>query len=139
MENEKGKTRYRLPRSLSGKADFDRVFRNGKRYRHAFLQIIVYASVQGSDGRIGFVIPDKSVKKSSRRNRIRRLLRESIRHWWGYIKDGHDIVFRVLEFPEIDHARYVESVFLKLMIDSGYLTDEGRVKAREILTGSGVK
>ncbi|MCX6646838.1 MAG: ribonuclease P protein component [bacterium] len=133
MAPELRHTRYRLPASLSGKAEFDRVFRNGKRYRHAFLQLIISPAEREAEGKIGFVIPDKSVKKSSRRNRIKRLLREAVRHWWMYLNGGHYFVFRVFDFPEFDHALYVESVFLKLLLDSGILTNEGRGIARETI------
>lgn len=128
------KSRYRLPARLSGKAEFDRVFRNGKRFKKSFLQIVVCPVTGDREGRIGFVIPEKSVKKSTKRNRVRRLLRETIRHWWGFIREGHDIVFRVFEFPEADHARYVEAEVLQLLIESGSLTGEGQTIAREVLS-----
>jgi ribonuclease P protein component len=133
MAPETGHTRYRLPASLSGKDEFDRVFRNGRRYRLAFLQLIISPAEREAEGKIGFIIPDKSVKKSSRRNRIKRLLREAVRHWWMYLNGGHNFVFRVFDNPAFDHAAYVESVFLNLLLESGILTTEGRKIAREIV------
>ena len=36
-----------------------------------------------SDGRVGFVVPEKAVELSVDRNRVKRLLKEGVRLWWG--------------------------------------------------------
>lgn len=131
MPATESKAGNRLPARFTRKAEFDRVFRNGKRFRKSFLQIVICPAESRNEGRIGFVITGKLVGKATRRNRIRRILKEAVRHWWKYIHPGTDIVFRVLEYPEIDHAWYAETVFLQLLIESGRLSDKGKLKAEE--------
>ncbi len=131
MPAKESKAGNRLPARFTRKGEFDRVFRNGKRFRKSFLQIVICHAGSRNKGRIGFVITAKLVRKATKRNRIRRILKEAVRHWWKYIQPGTDIVFRVLEYPEFNHAWYAETVFLQLLIESGRLIDEGKLKARE--------
>ena len=49
--------------------------------------------------RIGFSISAKSIKKASRRNRIRRLLREAYRRNKKFLKSGFDMVLVVRRNP----------------------------------------
>jgi ribonuclease P protein component len=127
----------RLPPRLTRKAEFSCVFRNGKRFRMDFVQMLILPLENpgtpenaGQTGRVGFVVPQHTVKLSTKRNRVKRMLREAIRHWWRYIDPPHDIVLNVFEFPKINHAAYVESVFIRLLLKSGIMNAEGEQSAK---------
>ncbi len=133
-------TGNRLPPRLVRESEFRRIIRNGRRFRFSFLKVYIHPAGKlkgrGSvkpDGRVGFVVPDRAVKGSVGRNRVKRLFREAVRHWWKYILPGYDIVLKAGGSPEYDHARFVEAVFLKVIMKAGILNDEGRAKAEEKL------
>lgn len=131
-------TGNRLPPRLTRKSEFRRVTRSGERYRLSFLQMYVHPAIpwgaQGKNvtgGRVGFVVPDRDVKGAVRRNRVRRLMREAVRHWWKHVRGGCDIVLRANGEPAHDSAFFVERIFLTLAIRAGVLTEEGRALGRE--------
>jgi len=62
------------------KADFDRVFADARSFRNRSFTLLVRQSGQET-ARIGFIIAKKKVRLSVDRNRIRRVVRESFRHW----------------------------------------------------------
>ena len=62
------------------KADFDLVFADARSYRDRGFTLLVRQS-SGDTARIGFIIAKKKVRLSVDRNRIRRVVRESFRHW----------------------------------------------------------
>lgn len=78
-----------------------------------------------SDGRVGYVIPEKAIKGSVGRNRMRRLLKEALRRWWAHIEPGYDIVLQVGKVPRVDHAEYVEMILLELFIKAELLINDG--------------
>ena len=125
------------PPTIKLKSEFRRVFRTGRRVRDDFLQIISALSDRKTTGgehdrgRVGYVIPEKAVKGAVRRNRIRRLLREALRKWWGHVLSGWDIVLQVGRFPNHDHAEYVEMVLLGLFMKADLLDDDGVELAKE--------
>lgn len=124
--------KYKLPPRLKKQSEFRRISRRGKRFRSEFLRLDVLAHESGATvkGRVGFTIPDKSINSSVKRNRVRRMLKESVRHWWEQIVPGIDIVFFVIRKPDYDHAHFVELVMLELFLNSGILTEDGRKTAR---------
>jgi ribonuclease P protein component len=69
------------------------VFSTGKRYDAHFLQLIAAPAAQ-SPGRVGYVIGRKMMRRAVDRNRLRRLLRESVRAARPLI-DAFDIILRV--------------------------------------------
>ncbi|RUM93200.1 MAG: ribonuclease P protein component [Thiothrix sp.] len=73
---------YTLPKSsrLLTKADFDLVFTDAKSFRDRKYTLLVRKSDQET-ARIGFILAKKKVRLSVDRNRIRRVVRESFRHW----------------------------------------------------------
>ena len=81
------KSRNILPARLKGDAQHNRVFRYGKRYKSSFMQMIVCKTQNNAEGRIGFVISKKAVRTAVKRNRVRRFVKEAVRHWWKYLSD----------------------------------------------------
>lgn len=75
---------------LRRKADFARLRRHGRVWRHPFL--VLSAAPNGlSHNRYGF-ITSKKLGKAVVRNRARRLLREAVRAVHDHLQTGYDIV-----------------------------------------------
>ncbi len=72
--------RPRKPAVLRRRADFDRLYRQGKRTRGRLLTVITLPQPEASACRLAFVVSRKVAKQAVRRNRIRRRLREALRH-----------------------------------------------------------
>jgi ribonuclease P protein component len=94
--------------SLRGGAEFQRAWDNGKVWSHPL--IVLRASANGMDAsRFGFVV-GKKVGKAVRRNRVKRLMREAVRHRLREIAKGWDIILiarggvESAEFKDIDAA-----------------------------------
>ncbi len=83
-----------LPRQnrLTDNYDFKRVKRIGEKYRCPFFHA-AYAPAKDEKqpSRFGFVISNKIDKRATTRNRIKRLLRETIRKRLEEIKPGYDV------------------------------------------------
>ena len=65
---------------LRRQADFDRIYRQGKRVRGRFLTAITLPQPEATVCRVAYVVSRKVAKQAVRRNRIRRRLREAWRH-----------------------------------------------------------
>lgn len=108
--------KFRLPPTIRRQSDFRRITRSGVKFRNSFLQLTV--SRKKNLGAVGYTIPEKAIKNSVDRNRVRRMLKEAVRLWWNEIEPGNEIILSVRQFPEINHAWYVELIFLKLIKES---------------------
>lgn len=98
--------RYTLPRSrrLSGRVAFRRVFEKGARATRG--PITVYALANDLDhARLGLTVP-RHVGTAVRRNRIKRLLRESFRHLQHDLPAPHDVVIVVRRHEPLPLAEY---------------------------------
>lgn len=60
----------------------------------------------GEGNRFGFLVPKKSFKKATQRNKIRRKLREQFRQRFPLIKPGNDII--VIAKPGIESQKSIE-------------------------------
>jgi ribonuclease P protein component len=70
--------------------DFQRVFKHGKKRRGAFFMLISCEN-GGKQARLGLAIAKRHVPLAVARNRVRRIIRESFRHYQSALK-GKDIV-----------------------------------------------
>lgn len=77
---------------LTKQKDFENVFENG-RYLSEDLLSLKIARNDFDYSRFGFIVSNKISKKAVVRNRIKRLLRESVRLLHKNIKPGFDSVF----------------------------------------------
>lgn len=75
--------------------EFLRVKERGRLIPGKFFSLIVASRKDSHPSRFAFIISKKIHKKATRRNRIRRLLVESIRSLLPKIKSGQDCVFLV--------------------------------------------
>jgi ribonuclease P protein component len=71
-------------------ADFERVRKQGRTWRHPLLTMGVAANDLAHD-RVGFIV-SKKIGTAVVRNRVRRLLREAVRGCLPHLKPGVDIV-----------------------------------------------
>lgn len=101
--------------SLRGGSEFQRVWDKGKSWSHPLLIIRVSAN-GASANRFGFVV-GKKVGKAVERNRIKRLMREAVRHHLESASQGWDVILIArhqaenADFGAIDGA--VESLLKK--------------------------
>lgn len=79
---------------LSHPKDILAVLRQGERYRDGGLLVRVRPTGR-PDIRFAFIVPNTVSKKSTRRNRLRRQLRELIRAWLPRIGTGFDVTVTV--------------------------------------------
>lgn len=73
--------------------EFSRIYKKGRFFPGKYMVIYVLQNRSGLN-RLG-ITASKKVGKSVRRNRVKRLIRESYRYFEAYIPDGLDIVFAV--------------------------------------------
>jgi ribonuclease P protein component len=76
---------------IRDKKDFDRLYKRGKSAGGKYV-VLFYTANQLPYKRRAF-LASKKVGNSVRRNRARRLMRESYRHLAPHIKEGYDILF----------------------------------------------
>lgn len=85
-----------LPRTnrLTHPRDLLAVLRQGERYRDGGLLVRVRPT-GNPQNRFAFIVPNTVSKKSTRRNRLRRQLRELIRAWLPELPTGFDVTVTV--------------------------------------------
>jgi len=76
-----GSRRFPRSRRLTAGADFQQVFKHtGHRVTNRWMCVLASANQQGH-ARLGLAISRKVAVRAVQRNRIKRLIRESFRHW----------------------------------------------------------
>jgi ribonuclease P protein component len=86
----KKKLAYPRKHRLLSKTEFKAVFDNAKKISQKHL-LILYKTNQNTHSRLGLVVGKHFAKKAASRNRIKRVIRESFRHYQENIK-GMDII-----------------------------------------------
>ncbi len=81
---------FRKNNRLLLKKDFDCVFENPKRTKDSNFTVL-YKKNSKNYPRLGLIISKKNCKLASKRNRLKRIIRESFRNNISKLK-GHDIV-----------------------------------------------
>lgn len=99
--------------------DFAVIYEKGRRLRKDPVVLYVLPNAYFYS-RIGFSIGSRNVRLATRRNRIRRLIREVFRKKKKELKSGHDLVFVVKKDPG-KHISYkdIEAIFLDLIKKAG--------------------
>lgn len=78
-------------RTIKSKQDFERTFKEGRRYNHPLVRMTIRESVnEGDPGRVAFVAA-KRLGNAVYRNRSKRVLREAARSF-GMPFEGLDII-----------------------------------------------
>lgn len=77
--------------SLRGRREFDRVFDGGRRLSGRYFTLILRDGTE--DGpRLGLIVSKRVARAATRRNMIKRLVRESFRHAALAKREGFDLV-----------------------------------------------
>lgn len=101
--------------------DFRKVYKDGRSYKAGFVVLRLLPNA-ASINRIGFSISAKSIKRAFRRNRIKRLFRETYRRNKKILKKGFDFVLVVRRDVKADFS-YAEAqkLFLDLSKQAGII------------------
>jgi ribonuclease P protein component len=80
------------PDVLRDQRDFNKLYSKGKPVHSKYL-VLIYLRNGLSFNRYAFIASKKKVGNSVKRNRARRLMKESFREYRGEVKQGFDILF----------------------------------------------
>lgn len=89
---------FRKSEHLVKTKDFRRAYREGACFKKDAVALYRFTNSLGNN-RIGFAVSARAVKLATRRNRIKRLLREAYRKTRQDLKEGFDIVLSVKKNP----------------------------------------
>ena len=78
---------------LTGTNDYDKVKKEGQLFQSNSFGLNVLKRADSGPCRFGFIVSNRVSKHASTRNKIKRTLREAVRHALSYLKSGYDIVF----------------------------------------------
>lgn len=78
---------------LSGKKNFERIKKEGRIFQSESFGLVFLSRNDSLPSRFGFVVSNKISKESTKRNRIKRAMREAVRMFLPNIKEDFDIVF----------------------------------------------
>ncbi|MDO8470966.1 MAG: ribonuclease P protein component [bacterium] len=96
------------PNRLVRQRDFTALFDNAKSFQGRELVLKVYAK-GGKGVRIGVIISKKSAKKAVMRNRLKRLIRETMRAFVPLFPEGTDIA--VITRPGVERVEEKQILF----------------------------
>ncbi len=109
--------------SLNRNEQFLRIYRKGKRTYHRFF-VLYYLPNGSRRNRLGLKV-GKKLAKAVRRNRIRRLLKESYRLAEPQVRTGYDLIFVAREDSlAADSYQAVAAAVNKLLQQAGLLMQE---------------
>ena len=115
---------FGLPRNriLKKKKDFQAVYSHGKSYANRFLVLYVFRS-NGFQGKVGFAA-GKKLGNAVKRNRVKRLLRESYRMNQGAIKEGVSLLFVGRKAAVDAGCQDLEKAFIALAKKAGIMAGD---------------
>ncbi|MCK5475746.1 MAG: ribonuclease P protein component [Candidatus Pacebacteria bacterium] len=100
--------------------DFENIYSKGVYCSEGFLAVKFIGNKE-LFSRFGFIVSKKISKKAVERNRIKRILRESIRLSKSQIKKGYDIILITRNGIESRTYREISNTVEKLLMKSGLL------------------
>ena len=120
-----------LPRSriLKKKKDFQAVYSRGKSYANRFLVLYVFRS-HGLQGKVGFAA-GKKLGNAVKRNRVKRLLRESYRLHQVEIEEGFSLLLVGRKAALDVKCQDLEKAFLALGRKAGIMTGDKEASKSE--------
>ena len=120
-----------LPRSriLKKKKDFQAVYSRGKSYANRFLVLYVFRS-HGLQGKVGFAA-GKKLGNAVKRNRVKRLLRESYRLHQVEIEEGFSLLLVGRKAALDIKCQDLEKAFLALGRKAGIMAGDKEASKSE--------
>lgn len=120
-----------LPRNriLKKKKDFQAVYSHGKSYANRFLVLYVFQSNEFQE-RVGFAA-GKKLGNAVRRNRVKRLLRESYRIHQGEVKEGVSLLLVGRKAAVDAGCSDLEKAFLALGRKAGIMAEDPAVSTEK--------
>ena len=118
--------------SLNRNEQFLTVYRNGKRAYHKYFTLYYIENRRG-ENRLGFKV-GKKLAKATKRNRLRRLMRECYRLNEDRLKTGYDIILAAREGSlEVDSYKEAAKIFHKLFVRANLiLTEQAEKKIEKV-------
>lgn len=113
---------FRKQNRILQRSDFLLVYNQGKPYRRNLLHVFVLPPAAdappAAPTRLGITVTKKS-GNSVKRNRARRLIRESFRHQLPYLKPGYSIVVNAMRAATMATAAAVDTQLVALLQQAG--------------------
>lgn len=109
---------------LTKRFQFERVYKEGEHFSGRRLKLALFVNGLGNN-RVGFAVTKKLLKLSTRRNHLKRLLREAYRHNKDKIRPGLDIVIIARNATGKIELKTIESELVKLANKAGVLISNG--------------
>jgi len=78
---------------LSKNSDIEKVKKEGVLFKRKLFGVIVLEKEKNEVSRFGFIVSTKISKQAFQRNRIKRALREAVRHNLIIVGKGYDVLF----------------------------------------------
>ena len=124
QEKQQKRRRYRFRpyNHLRKRRDFELVAQEGLKIHNSFLVINYRERGDNKATRLG-IITTHRLGKATRRNRLRRLVREAFRLSLWEMKRGYDIVVVVREKAKDSDSKTIFSSFRSLIKEAGILKD----------------
>lgn len=111
---------------LRRSADIGRVRQEGQRWSHPLVVLFVdrQAPEVESPSRFAFAV-GRHIGKATRRNRVKRRLREIVRHCGPDLAPGYDCLFVARTGAATANHAELEGAVVQLLTRSGVLTEKG--------------
>ncbi len=116
----KGTNRFPKSERLHRQKDIEACLREGKRYRHPLMTLYVRWR-EGDGRRIAFSVGRKIAKRATKRNKIKRWLREAYRTKRWAMREGVDLFIVAQPACAAANFQAVDAALTELLIKAGVL------------------
>ena len=99
---------FRKREHLLKERDFERLLKNGERSGNSLMTVYLLPN-ELAYSRLGIIVAKKRVRKSNKRNYIKRLVREAYRLNKSFLPKKHDIIINI---------KQAEGLTLKAVVDN---------------------
>jgi len=113
------RTRFQASARVLTSAEFERIFKHGRRTATPLMALHVLAEEEGG-ARLGLVVSRKVDKRAVGRNRIKRVMREYFRRVRAQLPAGAYVVLARADAKKADNAQ-LRQTLERLMIRAGVL------------------
>ena len=111
--------------TLKKNYEFSLVYRKGNYFVGKYLTLYAL-STNRDKKRIGITVSKKTLKKSTKRNRVKRLIKEVYRQYESDINEIKDMIFVVRKSDRLPEYNDIRKEMKYLLTLSGLITDEDK-------------